>query len=40
MGRARDGGEVIGFLDLALRRAGGLEELALDLGQGGRIVAE
>src|SRR5258708_32008587 len=40
MGRARDGDEVVGFLDLALRRAGGLEELALDLGQGGWIVAE
>src|SRR5258708_14377592 len=40
MGRARNGDEVVGFLDLALRRSGRLEELALDLGQGGWIVAE
>ena len=36
MGGAGDGGEVVGALDLALGGAGGVEELALDLGQGAR----
>ena len=40
VGGAGDGGEVVGFLDLALGRPRGLEELALDLGQRGGIVAE
>ena len=40
VGGAGDGGEVVGVLDLALGVARGVEELALDLGQGGGIVAE
>src|SRR5258708_32436252 len=40
MGGPGDRREVVGALDLTLGDAGGVQELALDLGQGSRIVAE
>src|SRR5260370_19671900 len=40
MGGAGDDGEIVGAVDLTLGDAGSVQELALDLGQGRRIVAE